>query len=108
MDFNELKEVIKYLKKELPCNTCNKKFTNKDISVLSCYNHDAVLHFNCTQCGNQLIVHAGLEEETTTTTKLNVHAKSATNITKNDVIDIHNFLNQFNGDFKTLFPTEPN
>jgi hypothetical protein len=25
------------------------------------------------------------------------------NITQNDVLDIHNFLNRFNGDFKKLF-----
>lgn len=103
MHYAELKEIIKHLKKTLPCNTCNQRFADEDFKVLSTFNHEALFHFHCLKCNNQLLVHAAIVEQTPNGSKLNIQAQKTDKISYNDFLDIHNFLNQFNGDFKELF-----
>lgn len=106
MTYNELKSIIKHLKKEVPCNSCDKKFDDNSIKVLSSYNSDAIFHFDCPHCKNQLIIHVSVLEQNEKESKINISAHKPENISKNDILDIHNFLSQFNGDFKKLFSTE--
>lgn len=102
MNYPELKIVIKHLKNVMPCTQCKKKFIDEGLKVLSTFNNEALFHFHCFQCGNQLIVHVAMAEEHQKN-RLDIQTKTADIISKNDILDIHNFLNQFNGDFKKLF-----
>lgn len=106
MNFNELKELVKHLKKVVPCSTCEKKFTNEDINVVSTFKDEAVFHFTCPKCTNQLLVHVSVTDQGSENSTLNIQAKSADSISQNEVLDIHNFLNGFKGDFKKLFSIE--
>ena len=103
MNFNELKEIIKHLKKVVPCNTCNRKFENDGIKVLSTYGTEGLFHFSCYNCLNQLLIHVSIVDHEDMTNGINIQASNAPEVSKNDVLDIHNFLNQFKGDFKQLF-----
>lgn len=103
MSYAELKEIIKHLKKVMPCNNCKKKFMNEDMRVLSTFNNEALFHFRCHTCANQLMVHVSVVEQNEKVNKLNIQTQNPGSISPNDILDIHNFLNQFNGDFKTLF-----
>ncbi len=103
MNFAELKEIIKYLKKAVPCSTCNKKLLNEDIRVLSTYGGEALFYIKCHNCTNQLIVHITILERTSERSSINIETRKAGDISQNDILDIHNFLKQFNGDFKQLF-----
>jgi hypothetical protein len=103
MNFAELKEIIKYLKKTVPCSTCNKRLINEDIKVLSTFNGEALFHVNCHHCGNQLLAHITILEKTSEGSSINIETRKAGQISENDILDIHNFLKQFNGDFIQLF-----
>ncbi len=120
MNYSELQQIIRYIRKSLPCSQCKKAYTNDNIEVLSTFDDQALFHLNCSHCTNQIIVHVTIsDQETTLTSKETdtqqiIQAKKAMNerahrsigkadITLNDVIDIHQFLNTFNGDFKSLF-----
>ena len=103
MNFAELKEIIKYLKKAVPCGTCNKRLINEDIRVLSTFGTEALFHINCHHCQNQLIVHITILEHTSERSSINIETHKTGKISENDILDIHNFLQQFNGDFKQLF-----
>ena len=87
----------------MPCNTCHKKFNDYGLKVISTFNNEALFHFRCFNCNNQLIVHVSIVEQDQRTNRLNIQAQSASQVTQNDILDIHNFLNQFNGDFKEFF-----
>lgn len=105
MNYEELKEVVKHLKKVFPCNNCDKKFDGESIKVLTAYQNEALFHFSCFNCLNQLIVHVTMvdHDEDTQAKNLNIQAHDAPRISENDVLDIHNFLNKFDGNFKDLF-----
>lgn len=105
MNLDELKDIIRHLKKTVPCSRCNKKFINEEIQVLSTYNTEALMHFNCQKCFNQLLIHVTIVEQTENNNIINIRKHKANAVNQNDVLDIHNFLNQFKGDFKNLFST---
>lgn len=103
MDYNELKEVIKYIKKTVPCSDCNRKFTDEGVKLVSQMGNDLLFHFTCANCGNQLLIHVTLSDQPQNPNRLKIDTHSASNISHDEVLDIHNFLNKFNGDFRSLF-----
>lgn len=107
MNFSELKEIIKQLKKIVNCNTCNKKFVNEGIQVVSTYGPEALFQLHCMNCCNQLIVHITIVEQGQEKSTINIRTQNTKSVNQNDILDIHNFLNQFNGDFREIF-TEQN
>lgn len=124
MNINELQQIVKHLKKTLNCSQCNKPFLNEDIEVISSFEDQALFNANCFHCHNQLLVHVTMSEKTNNSKNATIKKKDTLNngkehlterdhnsirkktkniISTNDVIDIHTFLNEFNGDFKKLF-----
>lgn len=103
MDYNELKEIIKYVKKTVPCGYCNKKFTDEGIKLVSQMGNDLLFHFSCDHCGNQLMIHVTLSEHEQNPNRLKINTHNHPMISHDEVLDIHNFLNKFNGDFRSLF-----
>lgn len=108
MNYSDLKEIIKHLKRIVPCNSCKKKFGDEELQVVSTFNNEGLFHLNCKSCSNQLLVHAAIVSKTDTKTNFNVQMQRTdgnigSTISTNEILDIHNFLNQFNGDFKQLF-----
>lgn len=106
MHYAELKAIVRHLKKVMPCNQCTRKFLDEGIRVISTFQLEALFHFRCLNCKNQLIVHVSIVEQGDKTSRLNIQAQNADKISHNDILDIHNFLNKFNGDFKELFSAQ--
>ena len=103
MNFAELKDIIKYLKKTVPCGTCKKRLINEDIRVLTTHNGEGLFHIHCHRCRNQLLAHVTIFENTSEGSSINIETRKTGMISENDYLDIHNFLKQFNGDFIQLF-----
>ena len=93
MSYEDLKEVIRYLKRVTKCSECNGRFLDKDVSVLATLPFEAIFQLNCKKCGNTMLVNIGLKPE----------REHRSIVTEDDVENIHNFLHTFNGDFKNLF-----
>ena len=102
MSYGELREIIHHLKHVIPCNICKGRFSNEEIQVLSTFHNEGLLHFWCHNCKNQLIVHVMIIHHLKKN-NLNISVHNHGPISPNDVIDIHNFLKYFDGDFKKLF-----
>lgn len=119
MNYNELQQIVRYIRKNLPCSSCDKPYHNEEIEVLSTFDDQGLFNLSCHKCTNQLLVHITISDQenhlkTGKTRQQIIRAhrsiaedsvKSTSNakINSNDVIDIHTFLNNFNGDFKKLF-----
>lgn len=122
MNFSELSQIIRYLKKTLPCNTCQASYDPQDIEVLSTFDDQGLFSLSCPKCHNQLLVHITVSDEERNLSEpkskgtqmirahrsinekeVEHHVYNSQIISSNDVIDMHCFLGQFNGDFKQLF-----
>ncbi len=102
MNYNELREIIRHLKRVIPCNICRGRFSDEEIEVISTFNNEGLLHFWCHNCKNQLLVHVMIIYHLKKN-NLNISVRNHLSISPNDVIDVHNFLKHFDGDFKKLF-----
>jgi len=120
MNFNELHQIVKHLKKSLECASCSKKYLYDDIEIMSTYEDQGLFNATCFHCQNQILIHVTIGDKIDAKGKSTNHSikklkglterdhqsirqHQKTIISSNDVIDIHCFLDKFNGDFKKLF-----
>jgi hypothetical protein len=123
MNFSELSQIVKYLRKTLPCSSCQTPYELEDIEVLSTFDDQGLFNLRCAKCQNQLLVHITISDDdkkqseqknkgkqqiirthrSITEKEIDKQMLSPNQISSDDIIDMHMFLNQFNGDFKQLF-----
>jgi len=102
MNYADLKEIVRHLKRVVLCSHCQNKFSNEEMYLVTTFQNEGLFHLSCGHCGNQLLVHVAIinkNEKSSLTIKTHGGGK----ISQNEVLDMHNFLGQFNGDFKQLF-----
>lgn len=106
MNYPEIKNAIKHLKETCKCLSCEGKFEYEDISVIATTNAEGLFETRCKNCESSTIVTVLLEpnveikkEKLKETTPYRIHRK----ISENEVLDMKNFLNKFDGDFKKIF-----
>lgn len=93
MNFENIKEVVRHLKKTLPCKNCKKIYRYKDISVVVATPTEGIFALKCNKC--QLTTLAEVA--------INSYREHQSIVSHKDVDEMHNFLETFNGDFKALF-----
>lgn len=101
MDIHELKNAIRHVQKKCKCTECQQRFKQKDISIVAATKAEALFELKCQKCGLITIitvVNTILKEPEFAPVSSNVHA-----ISSNDVLDMKNLLNNFDGNFKKLF-----
>ena len=113
MNFHQIREIIKNIKERLTCTSCESNFSNEDIYILSAVAEKCVILINCHECSNPIIVTATVNSKQTvlgdsiTEMKVPVQdVEEADLVTTDDVLEIHSFLKDFNGDFKNAIKLE--
>lgn len=108
MLFSDLMLVISTLQNKFPCPKCKKKFNAEDISIAATLELELLALVRCTKCVNESIVHATLMAPKQRTTRLRTSTEKIPHFkhhstTADEILDMHNFLKNFNGDFNSLF-----
>lgn len=103
MNYKEFKEIMAYLKRTVKCNKCKKKAMDEKIYIIGYLFNELALHVQCPECGNNIVIKVTLHDDTETEKNMTISQHDAPPVSHNDVIDVHNFLNNFNGDFKKIF-----
>lgn len=121
MNFSELNQIVRFLRKTLPCSSCKTSYLNDSIEVLSTFDDQGLFNLTCPSCQTQLLVHITISDdernlsEPKKSGKQSIRAHRSLNekdittqihdahISTDDVINMHTFLNQFDGNFKELF-----
>jgi len=100
MNFNELQKLVTKIKKTIPCRECNENFKEKDLNLLGFLMNETYFHAHCAHCGNTTYITGMLTINDRTHQGLDTPSHVIEN---NDVLDMHNFLKKFDGDFISLF-----
>ncbi|MBL4694373.1 hypothetical protein JKY72_03315 [Candidatus Gracilibacteria bacterium] len=100
MNFKEIKSSVKHLRDTCPCANCKKKYRLQDISVIATTKVEGLFEMRCHNCSCSTLVTVMSAPEIEIQEK-NIREHKSVN--SNDVLDIKNFLNSFDGNFKKIF-----
>jgi len=111
MDQREHLGLIKHLvlRSASKCTACGRAYTPESIGVLGREADLWFLSLTCQYCRNRVLVAALVKEQKATAviTDLTAEEQSkfqrAPKITTDDVLEMHEFLAEFDGDFARLF-----
>lgn len=101
MNYDELKFAVKHVKKTCKCVSCKRLFKDYDIHVIACTKDEALMELHCDACSCSTIVTVTLNSGIEVTEKNT--QREHRSISKNDILDMKNFLNKFDGNFKKIF-----
>lgn len=106
MNYPEIENVMKHLKKTCKCLQCEAKFEKEDISIIATTKSEGLFETRCKKCESSTIVTVMLEpnvEITKEDLKSNIPQRIHGKVSGNEVLDMKNFLNHFDGDFIKIF-----
>lgn len=114
MNFQGLRSVIKNIKSHISCPHCDNTFSDEDINVISSVGDRCVLVAQCIDCQTPILVTASIKnpsesenddfKEQIFTEQQRLASFDGENIvTSDDVVNIHQCLKDFKGNFKELF-----
>ena len=101
--------VIKKLISSIKCTICGQRYDEDGIKILGHKEDLWFLDVSCSACHNQCLVAAAIKEERapeviTDLTEAELEKfRNADVLTANEVLDMHNFLADFEGNFSVLF-----
>jgi len=108
MDDKFIRKVLSNMK----CGVCSAAYEPDNISILAHREDLWFISVYCPSCKSQGLVAAVISEgkapEVVSELSEEEVARFSTMITSDDVIDVHSFLKEFDGDFLTAFSDEKN
>ena len=103
--------LLKKLMTSVKCESCGQQYEVYNIDVLGHREDLWFLRVLCSGCHTQCLVAAivkegDMTEAITDLTRAELDESGDNVIESNDLVDMHNFLKEFDGDFSRLFSQE--
>jgi hypothetical protein len=101
--------LIKRLMLSIKCTVCNRPYEESRVSVLGHRKELWFLTASCTACGTSCLVAVALEEGSAPQPVSDLSKQEAISfrhkkaLNANEILDMHRFLKDFDGDFNRLF-----
>ena len=99
MNIKVFKALLAHMKQKYRCVKCKKRLSDKELSLKDLDAKMVTIECNCTRCKTQSVFEVQLLDTTTREHQ----ALSKKRVSTNDILDVKNFLKDFNGSFKDLF-----
>ena len=107
-DPNKLKAIVRAIRRMIKCPSCQAQFQESDIEMVTGVGPSYFVKMSCGMCGVSVMASlvqvdsnelAGEVRPMTAPTKAPVAAKP---VSSDDVIEVHKFLKDFDGDFQSI------
>ena len=110
MKLNHLTEIVKNVQRTLTCPKCGKHFAEQSIDIVDITGDKGLFSAHCISCNSSTLVSMSVREFRQ---KINAREKQVRNVAVSkispaDVVEVKNFLDVFDGDFKRLFSSKAN
>jgi hypothetical protein len=109
-DFSASQErLLKQLISTFRCSTCRRGFDREHVRVAARHEQLWIVSVRCGLCRNQQIFWVALKDSEAESILRDVtdaeqeHFSAMAPVTTDEVLDMHEFLEDFNGNFKDLF-----
>ncbi|PIZ75303.1 hypothetical protein COY05_04175 [Candidatus Peregrinibacteria bacterium CG_4_10_14_0_2_um_filter_38_24] len=100
MNTNEIKSTVKQLTETCECLSCKTKYKENKINVIATTKKEGLFEMHCDKCHSTSLVTVMINKITQLEGQRQ-HSKIES-ISKNDVLDMKNFLQNFDGNFKKI------
>ncbi len=111
MDKQQLQELIRSIKSLMRCPNCGSSYRTSSIQLLEEMDMACLIHLECKQCGMPVLATIIAKTERVEQPKImtNIGVKEVdltgeeklSQVTVDDVINMHEFLKNFDGDFES-------
>lgn len=91
--------IIRFLKKNLPCPSCNKSFNNHEIDIIELQDDACIMYIGCEMCDLELEVEI-ITRDGEFEPQINILSNSP--VTEEDVERISKVLSSHKGSLKSL------
>ncbi len=108
MNFHDLRIIVNQIKKTLKCPKCTGKYIDEDIELIGSLGDEQIFfHAWCSECETQSVINVQVDPQSLygPMPKLG-SAPRMGHVSANEVLDMHNFLKSFDGDFNQMFDSE--
>lgn len=103
MNLEEMRDAVKYMIRTCNCTECKSKFKAQNIHVLAANSVEAFFELSCHKCNAKNIVSlVNTYAESKNEHRIRAQKKEG-KISENDILDLKNFLDKFDGNFKKIF-----
>ena len=103
MNLFELRIVLKQLKQDLKCPQCEAEYNERKIEILSTTHESGLFMAKCKECNESMMINVYIERKHRRISARHKNLwKIGAGISADEVLDMHNFLSNFNGDFNSL------
>jgi len=113
MNLNEIKNAITHLQKSCSCSQCKSKYDTTNIQIIATTGIEGLLEMRCPKCHTSTLVTVLMTTidstnlpQIETVTSENADRIHKGIISKDDILDVKNFLITFDGNFKKIFNKE--
>jgi ribosomal protein L31 len=102
-------QTVKKLMTSMKCTSCGHNYQMNDVKVLGNHQDLYFLQVNCSSCHSQFLITATINnnEDTEIISDLTdaefTKFQNSRTPSANDVLDMHSFLKEFDGDFSGIF-----
>lgn len=106
MNIQELRIIVGQIKQNVSCPKCKHNYNDEDLNLIGSLNEDSTFfHAFCSKCPAEAVINVSVNVDTLDNPSWpeSIEAPLTHSIELNEVLDMHNFLDQFDGDFNTLF-----
>ena len=108
MNFQDLRIIIGQIKKNVKCPKCKSRYCDEDIEILGgIADEQHFFHATCGKCDVESVINVSLQFDDNNLALPNLKKLGAAprmgHISADEVLDMHNFLKQFDGDFNKIF-----
>ena len=106
MNLNELALIIKHVRKNSSCPNCKKRYNVQNISILASTKFECLLELKCSYCKKTALIDIVATPKKGPEALNNIpliNQVIRNGVTDNDILDVKNFLDNFDGNFKKLF-----
>lgn len=105
MNYQNLKAIMAHVLAKVTCPHCKTIYKDSGLNIAETTQNVCVLVGICPECKNPSLIEVTIlpESKPIKNTQISVKTHKQRNISENEILDMHNFLKSFNGDFKKLF-----
>ena len=100
--------LIRVIVAQVPCATCRRRFSARDVQILDRRDKLAAMAVKCRWCGTEAILFALVNAQTALPIRTDLtpgewaRFQRAAAINENDVIQLHRTIQAYDGDFSEL------